>query len=823
MITVTPSLATNTTLTPVVTGAIITTPPAAASALPEGFSAALNSLAQPSANIALLATPTPAMLAAITVSSATETNPALITAQLTDLSTNVTMQTVTTTNAPLLNSSTTGSATVAPQSTQPTMNAADTAILSTVTDTLKFITAGSTLGDTLPAGQTVQLPNANLATAMTQQSVQKAVNQAVTNTQVTTQASIVAQQVTPVSLQTSGITVPVNSAPIDTIALQIAVKPQTSGIEATKQSVISTLAQQTVVASQTTESQAVVVHQQTTVQQTQPVNTQQTQSVNTQQTQSVNTQQTQSVNTQQIQPVNAQQTQIVNAPALQTTVAVAPVQSQVVNTPQATAVQTTVPANVPVQTQVVDAQQAQANQAKVTTASSQTATTQTMTKVAGGQSPSQTATATTTQPVTNKTQPVIVTQVETQKTAATPVLPPSTEQIQQGDTVVRVNSAPTKTAKQTPVTNDATTMLQSASVAEPSLVADQGVNNAELKANDNVATTTVEPEHKKAESSDISTLTNTIIVPQQQATAQATQAQATQAQVENTSVETSTHETTVQEKSTLTSAKTLLMDVVANRNNSGDTANNSSNNGGNSSSNQTLQNDSALNQNANHRQSTADLKTFASLLSSEKSDAINASVTAPTGGDKSSSQVINAAVNKLVQDTKVDVPAMTKPLSHPEWNNELGERIVWMNKSGISSAEIRMNPQNMGPISVRIDMNQDQATIAFTAQNSVVRDALEASIPKLREMLNSQQMNLADVSVSQQSASNDSSRQQQTAQMMADASANNGQGNRQANREIDADGNPVRTGNDTTETVDEFANGQVLEGNGTNGLMSFYA
>jgi hypothetical protein len=59
--------------------------------------------------------------------------------------------------------------------------------------------------------------------------------------------------------------------------------------------------------------------------------------------------------------------------------------------------------------------------------------------------------------------------------------------------------------------------------------------------------------------------------------------------------------------------------------------------------------------------------------------------------------------------------------------------------------------------------------------------------------------------------------------MMADASAN-GQGNRQANQEVDAQGNPVTSNNNAEGIlVDEFANGQVIETNGTNGLLSIYA
>ena len=99
-------------------------------------------------------------------------------------------------------------------------------------------------------------------------------------------------------------------------------------------------------------------------------------------------------------------------------------------------------------------------------------------------------------------------------------------------------------------------------------------------------------------------------------------------------------------------------------------------------------------------------------------------------------------------------------INHPEWQDEFSERIVWMNNKSISAAELKLNPQHLGPVSIRIDMNQDQATIGFTAQHASVREAIEAAIPKLREMLNGQQLNLAEVNVSQ----HDFSEQRQQAQ-----------------------------------------------------------
>lgn len=104
-------------------------------------------------------------------------------------------------------------------------------------------------------------------------------------------------------------------------------------------------------------------------------------------------------------------------------------------------------------------------------------------------------------------------------------------------------------------------------------------------------------------------------------------------------------------------------------------------------------------------------------------------------------------LNKPGTDNKVDIPAITKPLAHPEWNKELSERIVWMSSKAIPTAEIRLNPEHLGPISVRVNVADDQATVVFTAQHALTREALEASIPKLREMMSSQQLNLVDVSV----------------------------------------------------------------------------
>jgi flagellar hook-length control protein FliK len=106
-------------------------------------------------------------------------------------------------------------------------------------------------------------------------------------------------------------------------------------------------------------------------------------------------------------------------------------------------------------------------------------------------------------------------------------------------------------------------------------------------------------------------------------------------------------------------------------------------------------------------------------------------------------------------ETRIDSPVITKPLTHPGWGKDLGEHIIWMNNKEISAAEIKLNPVHLGPISVRIDVDQNnQTSILFTAQHTETKEALETSLPKLREMLQGQQLNLVNVNISQNSSSN---------------------------------------------------------------------
>lgn len=92
------------------------------------------------------------------------------------------------------------------------------------------------------------------------------------------------------------------------------------------------------------------------------------------------------------------------------------------------------------------------------------------------------------------------------------------------------------------------------------------------------------------------------------------------------------------------------------------------------------------------------------------------------------------------------------PVSQAGWGEAVGNRLMMMVNGRIQSANIHLNPAELGPIEIKVSVNQDQATVHFVSANSTVRDAIEDAFPRLKEMFSQNGLNLADTNVSQQSS-----------------------------------------------------------------------
>ena len=97
---------------------------------------------------------------------------------------------------------------------------------------------------------------------------------------------------------------------------------------------------------------------------------------------------------------------------------------------------------------------------------------------------------------------------------------------------------------------------------------------------------------------------------------------------------------------------------------------------------------------------------------------------------------------------RIESAALTTHVRDPRWADDLGNRLASMVRTGDSSASLQLTPVDLGPLEVNVSVRDNQATVHFGAANADTRALLEASIPRLREMLAAQGFQLMDSSVS---------------------------------------------------------------------------
>lgn len=86
------------------------------------------------------------------------------------------------------------------------------------------------------------------------------------------------------------------------------------------------------------------------------------------------------------------------------------------------------------------------------------------------------------------------------------------------------------------------------------------------------------------------------------------------------------------------------------------------------------------------------------------------------------------------------------------WGESIAQRVSLMAGLKVSSAQIQLDPPELGAMTVKVSVNGDQASVSFHSPHAVVREALELSFPRLQEMMGQQGMQLVDAQVSDNSS-----------------------------------------------------------------------
>lgn len=124
-------------------------------------------------------------------------------------------------------------------------------------------------------------------------------------------------------------------------------------------------------------------------------------------------------------------------------------------------------------------------------------------------------------------------------------------------------------------------------------------------------------------------------------------------------------------------------------------------------------------------------------------------------------------------------PARLEPGS-PQFTSALGQQIAWMADQKIGRAELRLDPEELGPLEVSLELDGDEIRAEFSSRSAEVRSLLDSQVPKLRELLAEQGFSLADAQIGQERAAYQDTPQQREGFARDDAASGRSEGSGEA-------------------------------------------
>ncbi|RMQ44854.1 Flagellar hook-length control protein fliK [Pseudomonas cichorii] len=133
-----------------------------------------------------------------------------------------------------------------------------------------------------------------------------------------------------------------------------------------------------------------------------------------------------------------------------------------------------------------------------------------------------------------------------------------------------------------------------------------------------------------------------------------------------------------------------------------------------------------------------------------------------------------AALSQAAQPARTPAAAPATLINQPlamnqsGWSEGIVDRVMYLSSQNLKSAEIKLEPAELGRLDIRVNMAPEQQTqVTFMSAHLGVREALENQMARLRESFVQQGLGQVDVNVSDQS--------QQQAQQQAQEQASRAQ------------------------------------------------
>jgi flagellar hook-length control protein FliK len=94
----------------------------------------------------------------------------------------------------------------------------------------------------------------------------------------------------------------------------------------------------------------------------------------------------------------------------------------------------------------------------------------------------------------------------------------------------------------------------------------------------------------------------------------------------------------------------------------------------------------------------------------------------------------------------------TQPATSPQFAQELGEQIAWMGSGQVKEARIKLHPEELGSMDVRVNLDGGKVNVAVIAQHPAAVHAVQQTLSQLDSMLAHHGLSLGQADVGQRHA-----------------------------------------------------------------------
>lgn len=127
---------------------------------------------------------------------------------------------------------------------------------------------------------------------------------------------------------------------------------------------------------------------------------------------------------------------------------------------------------------------------------------------------------------------------------------------------------------------------------------------------------------------------------------------------------------------------------------------------------------------------------------------------ATTGKDSSpadmASTVALSAPPATAAPAAPPVLQLPSPAGSQAFAQDLGQQVAWLGGQGIKQARIRLHPEELGSLDVKVSVTHGRVDVVFSAQHPAAVAAVQQSLPQLDQMLAQHGLSLGHAEVGQQ-------------------------------------------------------------------------